>query len=125
MTMPASQQEQRVGALHAHLCGRPPPPPAGAAPAAAAAGRRLKIAAVVTEYRKYSHAQHICDRFLMGYGWENEHHHPEGMDLVSIYIDQEAEGHLGRGRAAEYPQMTIYESVAEALCLGGGPGRNR
>ena len=26
--------------------------------------RELKIAAVVTDYRKYSHAQHIVDRFL-------------------------------------------------------------
>ncbi len=25
---------------------------------------RPKIAGIVTEYRKYSHAQHICDRFL-------------------------------------------------------------
>ena len=30
---------------------------------------RPKIAGIVTEYRKYSHAQHICDRFLEGYGW--------------------------------------------------------
>ena len=32
---------------------------------------RPKIAAVVTIYHKYSHAQHIVDRFLEGYGWES------------------------------------------------------
>ena len=45
---------------------------------------RLKIAAVVTEYRKYSHAQHIVDRYLYGYGWNGKHHRPE-MDVVSLY----------------------------------------
>ena len=29
---------------------------------------RLRIAAVVTEYRPNAHAQHIIDRFLWGYG---------------------------------------------------------
>jgi len=47
---------------------------------------RLKIAAVVTEYRKYAHAQHIVDRFLEGYGWDSRHHHPE-MDVISLYVD--------------------------------------
>ena len=48
---------------------------------------RPKLAAVCTTYFKYSHAQHIVDRFLEGYGWNGTHHHPP-MDLVSIYIDQ-------------------------------------
>ena len=30
---------------------------------------RPKLAGVVTVYHKYSHAQHIVDRFLEGYGW--------------------------------------------------------
>ena len=53
--------------------------------------RRLRIAAVVTEYRRYSHAQHILDRFLWGYGFEGRHHRPE-MDLVSMYVDQQPDG---------------------------------
>ena len=48
---------------------------------------RPKIAAVATTYFKYSHAQHIVDRFLEGYGWNGTHHHPP-MDLVSLYVDQ-------------------------------------
>jgi hypothetical protein len=85
---------------------------------ATTSGRRLRIAAVVTEYRKYSHAQHICDRFLMGYSWGNEHHQPK-MDLVGIYIDQDGDGHLGAARSAEFPHMQVFPTIAEALCLGG------
>src|ERR1017187_5818559 len=48
---------------------------------------RPKLAGVVTTYFKYSHAQHIVDRFLDGYGWNGAHHYPP-MDLVSLYVDQ-------------------------------------
>ena len=63
---------------------------------------RPKIAGIVTEYRKYSHAQHICDRFLEGYGWNSRHHHPP-MDLVSLYVDQRPEGDLSQDRAIRFP----------------------
>ena len=79
---------------------------------------RPKIAAIVTEYRKYSHAQHICDRFLEGYGWNGRHHRPP-MDLVSLYVDQRPEGDLSRERAARFPGMVIYPTVGDALTLGG------
>ncbi len=79
---------------------------------------RPKIAAVVTEYRKYSHAQHICDRFLEGYGWNGRHHRPP-MDLVSLYVDQRPEGDLSGERAARFPGMVIYPTVGDALTLGG------
>ncbi len=38
--------------------------------------QRPKIAAICTIYHKYSHAQHIVDRFLEGYGWNGRHHRP-------------------------------------------------
>ena len=75
-----------------------------------------KIAAIVTEYRKYAHAQHICDRFLEGYGWNGKHHHPP-MDLVSLYVDQRPEGDLSEDRTTRFPQMKIYPTVADALTL--------
>jgi hypothetical protein len=31
---------------------------------------RPKLAAICTTYFKYSHAEHIVDRFLEGYGWK-------------------------------------------------------
>ena len=77
-----------------------------------------KIAAIVTEYRQYSHGQHIVDRFLEGYGWNSRHHHPP-MDLVSLYVDQRPESDLSRDRAERFPQMKIYPTVADTLTLGG------
>lgn len=81
--------------------------------------RRPKLAAVVTIYHKYAHAQHICDRFLEGYGWNGRHHRPE-MDLVSLYVDQVKDNDLSRERAARFPQMKMYPTVADALTLGAG-----
>ncbi len=83
-----------------------------------AAQGRPKIAAVVTVYRKHSHAQHIVDRFLEGYGWNGTHHHP-AMDLVSMYVDQVGSDDLSRDRAERFSQMKIYPTIAETLTLGG------
>ncbi len=80
--------------------------------------RELKIAAVVTEYRKYSHAQHIVDRFLYGYGWDGKHHRPN-MKVVSMYTDQVPESDLSRDRESEFDYLKIYPTVAEALTCGG------
>jgi hypothetical protein len=80
---------------------------------------RPKLAAVVTVYRKYSHAQHICDRFLDGYGWRGDYHYPE-MDLVSLYVDQVGSDDLSRERASRHPGMIIYPTIAEALTAGTG-----
>jgi hypothetical protein len=78
---------------------------------------RPKLAAVVTTYFKYSHAQHIVDRFLDGYGWNGTHHYPP-MDLVSLYVDQVGETDLSRERARRHPTMKLCPSIAEALTLG-------
>ncbi len=77
-----------------------------------------KLAAVVTTYFKYSHAQHIVDRFLYGYGWMGTHHRPP-MDLVSLYVDQVGKGDLSRSRAEQFPSLRICPTIAEALTLGG------
>ena len=78
---------------------------------------RPKIAAIITEYRKYSHGQHIVDRFLEGYGWNGRHHVPP-MDLASLYVDQRPEGDLTPDRAARFPGIRICPTVADALTLG-------
>jgi hypothetical protein len=79
----------------------------------------MKLAAIVTVYRKYSHAQHIVDRFLDGYGWNGTHHHPP-MELVSLYVDETPADDLSRERASRHPQMKIYPTIAEALTQGTG-----
>ncbi len=91
---------------------------AGALRLANAAPARPKLAAICTTYFKYSHAQHIVDRFLEGYGWNGAHHKPE-MDLVSIYVDQFPTVEFSKDRAARFPSMKMYPSIAEALTLGG------
>ncbi|HKW99558.1 MAG TPA: hypothetical protein VJN43_17595 [Bryobacteraceae bacterium] len=80
---------------------------------------RPKLAAVCTIYFRMSHAQHIVDRFLDGYGWNNTHHHPP-MDLVSLYVNQIGKDDESRERAARHPEMKMYPTIAEALTRGGG-----
>ena len=84
---------------------------------AASRRRRLKIAAVTTIYFKYSHAQHIVDRFLEGYGWEGKHHRPD-MDVVSLYVEQVGENDLSRERLKRYPGMKHAKTIEQALTLG-------
>ena len=79
---------------------------------------RPKLAAIVTTYFKYSHAQHIVDRFLDGYGWNGTHHYPP-MDLVSLYVDQVGATDLSRERGARHPSVKLCSTIAEALTLGG------
>lgn len=79
---------------------------------------RPKIAALTTIYHKYSHSQHIIDRFLEGYGWEGKHHRP-AMDVVALYVEQVGDSDLSRERARRHSQMKIYPTIAEALTCGG------
>lgn len=81
-------------------------------------GARPRIAALTTIYHKYSHSQHIIDRFLEGYGWESGHHRPD-MDIVSLYVEQVGGNDLSRERAQRHPGMRIYPTIAEALTQGG------
>ncbi len=78
---------------------------------------RKKIAAINTIYHKYSHAQHIVDRFLEGYGWRGCHHLPP-FELASMYIDQIGESDLGQERCNRFG-VPLYPTIAEALTLGG------
>ena len=73
--MTISRRELLAGAAAPYLLRAQRPP------------ARPRLAAVCTVYFRMSHSQHIVDRFLDGYGWNGEHHHPP-MDLVSLYVDQ-------------------------------------
>ena len=79
---------------------------------------RPRIAALVSEYRKYSHGQNIVDRFLEGFGWKGQHHQPQ-IDIVSLYVDQFNKSDLSRERESRISGLTIYPSIAESLTLGG------
>jgi len=84
-------------------------PPANAQP--------KRIAIIATIYRLQSHAQHMGDRFLVGYPYAGQWHKPD-MKVVSLYVDQKPEGELSGARAQEFG-LTVYPTVAETLRCGG------
>jgi len=73
-----------------------------------------KVAAVVTEYRKWSHADVILRNLLDGY--------PEGtkpeLELVSLFTDLVPKGDMSRDLAKKHG-FTIYDTIAECLTCGG------
>lgn len=81
--------------------------------------KRLKLAGVVTVYRKYSHGQHVIDRFLEGYGWNGEYHKPN-FDLVSLYVDQRGDDDITQDRVDRHHGMRLCSSIEEAMTLGTG-----
>jgi hypothetical protein len=96
-----------AGVLGGPLAGAEPRPDAG----------RKKLAIIATEYRYLSHAQHMGDRFLVGYPLDGTWHPPR-LDVVALYVDQRPDGDLSRQRAAEFG-FRIYPAIAEALRCGG------
>src|SRR4051794_12552570 len=74
-----------------------------------------KVAAVVTEYRRWSHAGVILRNLLRGY--------PDGrgrpdLELVALYVDQLPKGDLSRDLAKQHG-FRLAPTVADALTLGG------
>ena len=88
---------------------------ASSAPGAVPA--RKKIAIIATVWTYLSHAQHMGDRFLVGYPRHGRWHKPP-IDVVSLYVDQRPKGDLSDQRASEHG-FTVYKSIAEALRCGG------
>lgn len=76
-----------------------------------------RIAVVTTIYRYLSHAQHMADRFLVGYPLNGRWHKPE-VEIVSLWVDQKPDGDLSEARAAEF-RFKVYPTIAEALRCGG------
>jgi hypothetical protein len=84
---------------------------------AAPQARPIRIAIIATIYRLQSHAQHMGDRFLVGYPYGGVWRKPN-VKVVSLYVDQKPEGDLSGARAKEFG-FQIYPGVGEALCCGG------
>ena len=79
--------------------------------------KRLKIAAILTEFTYRSHAHVLLENFLEPYLF-NGKLTSSGMEVVSFYVDQFPERDMAREVAAKY-HITIYPTIAGALCLGG------
>src|SRR4051794_37456259 len=74
------------------------------------------VAAVVTEYRRHSHADVIVGKILEGYLYDGGDR-PD-LRLASLYVDQFPANDLSRDLAKKYG-FRLAAAVAEALTLGG------
>jgi hypothetical protein len=86
--------------------------------AAQVSGKRLRVAAVLTEFTHRSHAHVILENFLEPYYFNGQLTDSE-MDVVAMYVDQTPEGRdmsVDTGKAYNIP---IYPTIAEALRCGG------
>lgn len=122
--------DSRLLQLGQHLA-----PPAGLAAPEPAAGvtDKPKLCIIATVWYYLSHAQHEGDRFNHGWPMNGKWHHPE-VELVSVYVDQKPgdethgddpndpdgkhKGDLSAARQAEWPGLTVYDSIEEALRCG-------
>jgi hypothetical protein len=77
---------------------------------------KKKVAAIITEYRRWSHADVIIGKILEGYNQDGG----AGPDLrvVSMYVDQFPANDLSRDLAKKHG-FKIYRTIPEALTLGG------
>ena len=64
-----------------------------------------------------SYAQHMGDRFLVGYPMDGEWKKP-AIDVVSLYVDQKPADDQSAERASSFG-FKIYPTIAEALRCGG------
>jgi hypothetical protein len=79
--------------------------------------RRPKVAAIFTVFTYRSHAHVILENFLEPYLFNGKRTDP-GIDVVSFYVDQTPGGDMSRHVSREYG-IPIFQSIDEALCLGG------
>lgn len=77
----------------------------------------IQIAAIVTEYRRFSHADVIITKFLKGFPTDQGLLAPR-VQIASLYVDQFPPNDLSRHYAAQF-DLPIYPSIVKALTLGG------
>jgi hypothetical protein len=75
-----------------------------------------RVAAIVTEYRKWSHADVIVGKILEGYNYDGKE--KPDLRLVSMFVDQFPEKEMSRDLAKKY-DFKICGTIDEALTLGG------
>jgi hypothetical protein len=83
-----------------------------------AAEKRLKVAAVFTEFTYRSHAHVLLENFLEPYYFDGRPTDP-GCEVVAFYADQfPARRDLARAVAKAY-RIPVYPTIDGALCAGG------
>jgi hypothetical protein len=76
-----------------------------------------KVAALVTTYHRYSHADNIVTRFMEGFSIVGTSY-PPPCRVASLYIEQVTDLDIGRPLAKRWG-VPVFKSIAEALTLGG------
>ncbi|MBI1914458.1 MAG: twin-arginine translocation signal domain-containing protein, partial [Planctomycetes bacterium] len=76
-----------------------------------------KVAAIVTTYFRYSHADNIVTRFMEGYSIAGKSY-PPPCKVASLFIEQVNDLDIGQPLARRW-KVPLFKSVAEALTLGG------
>lgn len=76
-----------------------------------------KIAAIVTTYHRYSHADNIVTRFMEGFSIVGKSF-PPPCRVASLFIEQVNDLDIGRPLAKRW-KIPVVPSIAEALTLGG------
>ncbi|MFN7921429.1 MAG: hypothetical protein U0Q16_15105 [Bryobacteraceae bacterium] len=93
---------------------------AAAAPLAAQKkpAAKPKIALVITEYRRNSHADVIGTRLLGGYDYYGKRQEPR-VQVAAMFTDQVPMNDMSRDMAKKY-NVPVFDTVAEALKAGSG-----
>src|SRR5262245_27340173 len=76
-----------------------------------------KVAALVTTYHRYSHADNIVTRFMEGFSIVGKSY-PPPCRVASLFIDQVTDTDIGRPLAKQW-KIPVFKSAAAALTLGG------
>jgi hypothetical protein len=76
-----------------------------------------KVAALVTTYHRYSHADNLVTRFMEGYSIVGKSF-PPPCKVASLYIEQVGETDIGRPLAKQW-KVPLVKTIADALTLGG------
>ncbi|MBT5057464.1 MAG: hypothetical protein HOM68_13055 [Gemmatimonadetes bacterium] len=76
-----------------------------------------KIAAIITAYYPFSHADVIISKFLKGFPTDSQLEEPQ-VEIVSFYLDQIHPRDVGV-ELAKQCDIPIFESIAQALTLDG------
>jgi len=80
--------------------------------------KTVRVAAVVTVFRRNSHAEMIAGRLIEGYNLDGKPPLPS-LKLASLYVDQTPASDLSRKLAAKH-KFPIFKTVEGALTLGTG-----
>lgn len=76
-----------------------------------------KVAAIITEYRKWSHADVIVGKIIEGYHYDGKE--KPNLQVVSMFVDQFPKGDMSRDLAQKYG-FTIHDRIEDALTLKTG-----